>query len=373
MMAAGKHIIQTMCFDTQTESEETAVAFAIKLRTINCEKLLLKILSKYDDILYKIKIDSLTVDVGYINLDDIDFLEEEITKQLEEIFDKKFSGIIDGKTNFLNYEASLSIDEQIHDLQIEKDAIETEISVLIHYLLNGSLPWNVTARPDIKALLFDIANKNVQKLKTFLLPHLKNEIVAKRLGIILSFDEIVELAKIISHKELFAVSEEIINILKEEINLLQQSSVEKELTAIFLLSLYKALSENKNFDEVFMQLVEHLLKIFPVSSLKNLLQKAQHSYFFVVSNYEKSVYTTFIKELEKRIVQLQHSFETIAEKSLLFNKQQSFVENKIEINKALELQNEDDGNEANESRQEYFYLSNAGLVLLKCCIAAKIF
>ena len=367
MAAAGKHIVQTLCFETKVVSEESAHAFADKIKSIDTEQLLSKILSKYDHLPGVIRIDQVDLDIGTIDPDDLTSFEELITMQLEEFLAAKLAHIDSNNTvrSFTRKE----------ELMTSPETIESKVEILLHYLLTGSLPWHVNGKPDMEEILLEMLEKEPTTVKRSIGPHLNKTIVTERLATIFNLSTIELLAESITSKEEQAVIKKIIELLVNQLSPTGPDYIRRELAAIILKALRESFKQQKEYSFLFVHELQGFLSRYPVHSLQSLMLAVEHLILSTPTTNSRQVYTLLFEKIQQLT---NHTPSTVKEIKPLAGESDAKASNDL-IKLPLDLPGEKNTDketapaQEEEVEQDRYFIDNAGIVLLNAGLLQKYF
>ncbi|MBV9962180.1 MAG: hypothetical protein JO072_08030 [Parafilimonas sp.] len=365
MLSNNNHIIKTLCFDTTTASEALAVAFADKLKTIDCESLVSKALHNYDVVPDNIHIDTIMIDVGNVDLDDFEFLEEEIIRQLEEAIGKNVSTL-----NLIQNKIFSADDVTVlSGTQIKTGAVESKIEILIYYLQQGALRWNVSDRPDIKSLLFEIAKSHKEYIEQFIISLLRNDNVTQRLLSLLNENEVVEFVKIFKNDEAEIV-DRILNLFIQQYSLFGIQQRRKEIAFILLKSLHQSVIKKEKFSSSFIQLLVPVLNEQPIAIVLHIKAQAEKLVNTSLLQHEQVVYQALSDQIQNVIDQKNYINTQLTEQHKKFDEVSSVIKEKDEeyINAR-----EEESESGTESESASYFIDNAGIVLLNAALMQQYF
>jgi hypothetical protein len=368
MAAGNKHIIQTMCFDTQASTEETAHAFADRVKAIGCENLLAKVMAKYDAMPHTIRIDQLLLDLGHIDLDDLDDrLEEEITAQLEELLADQLVTMTGTKRNELlaEKESELTVPE----------TIESKIEVLLHYLLTGSLPWNIASQPDMEDLLLEIIHNDPVRLKRSLLPELRKPQVIDRLTVIFHLSSIELLAEKIAGTEETVSVAQIIAAIKRTVSSVEFAAIQKTLAAIILRSLHESFKQQKIYSHTFILHLQSPLAHFPLNILQQIAIAIEQLIIADIETGNRGVYRSLLEQVQELIAVKKQPVEEIIQPvgETLLTDHKDARKLSDTLPEESKPGRQDDQLTADESEQDRYFIDNAGMVLLNAALLQRYF
>ncbi|MDZ4749827.1 MAG: contractile injection system tape measure protein [Saprospiraceae bacterium] len=357
MILYHPHIIQSMRFETHVSDEYVANSFADKLQALDCESMLDKVLHKYDQITGRIRIESLELDIGNVDLDDLELIQEKIRMQFEELLNTRI-----GQHVFPNSQPS---DGRIHH-DIEADELEHLITMLLHYLMTGSIPWNISNSPDMESLLIEIIGKDSLQLKSRLLPGLRNEYAAKRLATNFRLTTIELLVKKICHWEEFTSVQQLMDVLQDEIPLSEWPREEKEIAGFYIHALHEAYTNQAQFLVVLVRCLRLVLHKFSIPSLQKMLSRIRHIIDSADTNSSLPAYSAFYNHIREAIetkVQSQIT-PSIHKTPAAILPLQPNVPLTIVIEEVQEPETE---------TSPGYYIDNAGLVILNAALLQKSF
>jgi hypothetical protein len=370
----NKHIVQTLCFDTQTATEELAHTFADKVKSIDCETWLSRVLSRYDNLPGTIRIDQLLLDIGTIDPEDLDSLEELITVQLEELLTNKLI-----HTN--STDKNIVLTEQ-EDEAVLLDTIESRIEILLHYLHTGSLPWNIAGQPDMEELLLELIDHDPVKLKKAILPQLGKLKLIERLTVIFSFNTIQLLAEQIAGSEESVPVRKVVTLIRAQLALSASITIERELSVIYLKSVHESFfRQKKEYRQGFSEYLYSLLTRYPVSAIRPIAFSIER---LVVSENNPADRLMY-KSVEEQVKKLIDHKESPVEKKIPPVGETSLpddtAEHKLSANEQKQKQEQeqaktDKTNEqgaGDEEEPDRYFIDNAGIVLLNAALIQKHF
>jgi hypothetical protein len=367
MAAAVKHIVKTLCFETRVASEDSAHAFADKIKSIDAEHLLSKILSKYDHLPGIIRIDQLDLDIGTIDPGDLDNLEELITTQLEEILADKLVHIDSNGTNW-----SFTRKEEMVNTP---ETIESKTEILLHYLLTGSLPWHVNGKPDMEELLLEMLEKETAPVKRLIGAHLNKTIVTKRLAAVFHLSTIELLAESITSKVEYATVKKIIALLIKQLSPTGPDYIRKELAAIILKSLRESFKQQKEYSLLFIHELKTFLSSYPVHSLQSLMLAVEHLILSAPDITSRQVYTSLFEKIQQLTARQQSPVEGITppvgESSAKANNDS--IKLPVDVQEEVNTDKETAPAQEEEVEEDRYFIDNAGIVLLNAGLLQKYF
>ncbi len=375
MIINNKHIIQTLRFETQVSNEATAHAFADKLSAINCESLLNKVLSRFDTVTETIRIDRLELDIGQVELDDIDMMSEEIIARLEDALN---SQLTHARTCTRTSDSNKIFNTAAEPgKELPQEDVESVMAMILHYLTTGSLPWNITERPNIEKLLVEILQKDTVKWREKLLPELRKWIVIKRLATIFSLSTIELLVEKIVRVEEFGSVKQISVILKGETRSLPLADFERELVTIYLKALHESFVQQKTFTEIFISGISLLLQPYSLVSLRSMLSGTRRLSETSIVYKQSMASGQFREKLEKLVLQkeqaLTHSVIDETDENKTLPVPESKTEPLQKDQKEKELAEEQDISSPEDEELSCYFIDNAGLVLLNAALLQKSF
>lgn len=185
-MTAGRHIIHSVCFETETANESTAHEFADCVRKMDCEVLFEEVLSQYDQYPGTYRIDSLTLDLGIIDAGDMESWRNRITDGLRDILEERIMMPENGPSKIY----------LIKDNRLElATSVQDKLEILLHYLRTGSVHWFISERPDMEALFIEVMETATGNM-VYIGDHLDEPWVIERMATVFSAQTIFRFAQL---------------------------------------------------------------------------------------------------------------------------------------------------------------------------------
>lgn len=149
MEGLARHSIKKQKLRVDADSEEMAIRLQSRMSDINHDKLLpviQKVMDENDMPEHTIHIDKLTVDLGWLPIDNFyEVIEQRLEKVLSGVIEKKIAEIKKLTATSDTPVKQNDDDKSKTNEHIEK-TIDTELDLIAYYLINGVLPWHFHGR-----------------------------------------------------------------------------------------------------------------------------------------------------------------------------------------------------------------------------------
>lgn len=356
-----KHIIQTLCFDMQLPDKTAADNFADKLRTVDCQGMLVKVLSTFDDIEQTIRLDKVELDIGTIDLDNMELMNKKIMAQFEKILNKHIA-----ENNIFSHKNFRSKNAQ----QTPGEEAVNEIEMILFYLHTGTLPWNIIDKPDMEQLFLKLLEKDPHAFKKALLNELKKEVVTRRISMVFGYSVIRTFIKqIITEKEI-VTAEKTISLLETKISTDQLYEFRQQVYRIYLSVISAAPGQQINFSKDFLHKLSPLLQKFVVQDLQSLQDLFLQQVEATTDQQQELFYTGVLETIEALINKKQSivNSKKIHRENIVKEKQEDLYDWETEPDAATA-----DKELPEEHLVDRYFIDNAGLVLLNAAMLQRYF
>ena len=381
MNATGRHIIQSVCFDANAGDEAAAAAFADAIAATDYEALFGKVLDPYNDIQETIRIDKVELDIGEIDVTDIDAINAGVARQLAAVLAGNVTVRYAASAKSVSYpernqplENTPTTNEQRVDMIFNA---ERNIEIVLHFFDSGLLPWNVSGQPDIESLLIAVLDNNSGIFRPRILPNLNNHRFIRRMVITLKYETIKRLVKKIAGDEDFTVLESVTAIFENKIPGLPHAMFEKQIAEIYLTTIGKGSLGMESLALAFVSGLLPVLKQLPALAAEQVYTHIQQ----LLRNTDNSpvaaaVYKTLAGR-QQEFVPLPEApgkipihYEAAAEVALITEKGQTKNPAGAHIEERNILQPQDNKRPSGVERS-HFFIDNSGLVLLNAALLQK--
>ncbi|GEO11926.1 contractile injection system tape measure protein [Segetibacter aerophilus] len=358
----NNHIIQTVCFDAYASTEEAAHEFTDKISSIKTESLLTQVFAQYDYVPWKIRIDQLELDLGHLEADNFGSIEELIRNQLEEVLADKLAHI-----NGVEKRQAFTEQPQ-HALAPEN--IGSGIETLLHYLVTGSLPWNIYGKPDMEVLLVEILENEIVPFKRSILLQLSRRHVVERLATAFSFPTIRLLGEKIVGRDQTVAVEEIVVTIKNQLNAARIRISETELAVTMLTSLHESIKTGKDYDMVFIKQLLIVLIKYDAQTLAAIVGQIEIVISAETSPSRRELYRSALEQASRLVIAKElprgQKFEkagndSISSPELPANKSEASYDDESSLA------------DAEDYDQNRYFIDNGGLVLLNAALLQRYF
>ena len=381
MNTEQKHIIQTVCFDAGADSEESAVAFADALSGLNCGQLFNDVLSRYSTATETIRLQKVEIDIGDFNVDNLYNIEEELLQKFEVAIKQQIKTSENKKQTVVfasaNKNTTSSIDAKATN-DVDMLSPENCIELILNYFKTGQLPWYITSQPDIEKLITSLLQHNSAMLKKYLLPHLNNERVIKRMVVTLQYKVIVDLVKTLTWEPVFYPVETFISMVKKAVPAAEIEEFNKKIAVIYLNVAAKSEKGIHVCADALINQMKNILLYFPDQVLKTLVAEIQQ----LLHKKNSTEFETIYKSMLIQISKITDSSKYLSQNQILAK---SNADSSGSIDSAtivkpaadkyikeLGLNPEPADTESEDDTANYF-IDNAGLVLLNAALLQKTF
>jgi hypothetical protein len=200
MKRSDDHLINSVRFDTDADAEATASAFADAVGVIDYQRVFGAVLKKYDGLEDVVSFERIELDLGQVNVESMDKLEETLAGLFEEALAGRIAGVLQGREHLRAGRGETASFEGFNELQDNVESVIADvairISVIVHYFKTGKLPWNTTQQPDIEQMLVELLEKDAALVKSNILPLLGNSAAVKRMVFGLRHETVIRLLRL---------------------------------------------------------------------------------------------------------------------------------------------------------------------------------
>ena len=376
MDANQHHIIQTICFDANADSEESAVAFTDAVSGLNHEQLFNEVLSRYSNAKETIQLQKVELDIGEFNTDNLYSIKKILLSKFEDAIKQQLKN-----KHSINQNAAFTVAKKNSSAAndtyatdpIDKLSPEKCIELIVYYFKTGGLPWHITSQPDIEKLIENLLKHNPVVLKKYLLPHLRNECVIKRMIITLRHQVIAKLIITLTGQSVFYPVETFITAVKKIVPSAKLAEFNKLVASNYLKSAGETGNSAHIFSDIFFSHLENILQFFSNSLLKILFAEVQQLLFNENSREVESIYKNALVQISKIIDKSKYLSENETQVKSIADSTDNNAAEEIKADKVSnELAQELAETEPGDNNANHF-IDNAGLVLLNAALLQKTF
>lgn len=371
--SSNNHLIRSVRFDTAADREATASLFADAMSAIDHQRVFGKVLEQYDGIHEIVRLDQLELDLGAIDINDLDDLEAILARLLDEALAAQLPSSYQQAALLRQVEqTALTAGKQgYEDADTTKQvvySIAEQIDILVYYFRTGSLPWNVTTQPDIVPMLLDAIKAMPGLLKQRLLPVFTRTEAIQRIVYALPHEARAVLLLLYIDASDLAFIEKIAGVITQELPAHQKITFGQQLAILY----FKVVGKDHTAHALFIDAV--LMELKPVlQQYAAYIPEAAYHRLSLLPQQEVSttVYQRFYQQLLVQVEELLLAKGEWTEPTdSRSNKTDTAEKTKMDTdNQPLTEDNtpaEDRTTDAEEEplQQQALFIDNSGLVLV---------
>ena len=380
MSVSNNHLIRSVRFDTETDIEANASVFADAVSAIDHQLLFGKVLDKYDGINEVVGFDKIELDLGSVDINDLDGLEAALIRLLDEALAENFPAVYSQsamlkQSLFITDHEGKYADEDEPVVYTTKD----KINILVRFFRTGTLPWNTPSPPDIERLLVEVIKAAPALVRQKLLPLFLSAEAVQRMAYSLSYEVCMQVLALYIESGEQAIIEKITGAVNQEMPGHQRTAFEQQLVIIYL----KAIGGDSSVNIFLSDLVLAELKLALHERAHYITEATYHRVLLLLQQEEKitnqRVYRKLLLHVEELLIargvwepKKQQAFDnTIPEQETIDANEQIIANNtsietdqlkKDHVPQEKEAFIEDAIDEG--SWQQATFIDNSGLVLV---------
>lgn len=263
MTSSNNHLIRSVRFDTAADVEASASTFADAVSAIDYQLVFGKVLEQYDNIPEALRLDRLELDLGHIDINDLDDLEATIARLLDEALAEQLpaayqQAAISGQAwQPVNRKKGV---EAADDSGQALYSPAEQIDILVYYFRTGMLPWNVTIQPDIVQLLLEAMKAAPGLLKQRFLPVFLHIAAIRRIVYALPGEVRTQLLALYTEPVNLASVEKVAGILLQEMPASQRTTFAQQLAIVYFKTVGKGSTSQALFVEAVLTELQQILR-----------------------------------------------------------------------------------------------------------------